>query len=416
MVRVTGPLDRTRACAQDRPSIKPLHPARARGKSPVARKESQGAPSNGTPPRPTLVGKRTLFATALLSCCAASLAIAPACVDLFHSTNFETLCDLDAKAPGCPSVAPASPSDGGDATRADAAPTNFCGWSSDEARQRAEQACAWLGACSSPFDENAFGRCMIHAILAYDCTANPNRTIALGPLHDYWDALSRAKSCADVDAVLPHPSIRCTESLGYACVDASPDLLFQCTGGVAQAESCLVSGWTCQGLACATPQEKSDCDPPGCSGTVLHACQDGGSDEGYDCRYFGKGTCEASEGHAGCVPVTAKAAGRCTPTMKVTCDGEVALGCPTGLSEAVDCEFLTGKGTCNAGATPSWSLAQACQGATSCEAGCGGDANDTLSGCGNGADFTTSCKAQGLGPCRSLRLAQGTGYACTPPQ
>jgi hypothetical protein len=355
---------------------------------------------------------RTLVAAVPLLCGAASFALASACVDLFHSTNFETLCDVDARAPGCPPAEASSPTDA-----SDAAPTNFCRWGSSEAHSHAEHACAWLSACSSPFDQNAFGPCMIDAVLAYDCSVNPNRTIVLGPLHDYWDALWQAKSCADVDAVLPHPSIQCGKSAGYACLGSSPNLLFQCADGMVQAESCLVEGWTCQGLACATPHESQACDPPDCTGTVLHACEDGGHDEGYDCRYFGKGTCKAVDKRsAGCAPNTEDGGGvACTPSTVITCDGGVASTCPTGTRETVACEGLTGKDTCNSQKTPSWNLAGACKSNAACDVGCGGRASDTLIGCGNGAEFTTSCEAQGLGACRSVPLAHSTGYACKSP-
>jgi hypothetical protein len=358
-----------------------------------------------------VVGIRTSLAAVLLLGGAALLALAPACIDLFHSTNFETLCDTDSGAPGCSDASQTTEAGDGDAVRS----TDFCDWTSSEARSHAEHACAWLGACSSPFDHNAFGPCMIRAILAYDCTINPNRTIAAGALHDYWDALWQAASCADVAAALPLPGVTCGSS-GYACLDASPDLRVQCVDGVAQAESCLALGLTCQGLTCSSPGEPRTCDPPSCEGTVLHACVEGGKDEGYDCRPFGAGKCEASKERAGCVPSTAiQVATRCAPSSVVTCDGGTASACPTGVRETIACEGLTGKDSCSAGRTASWNLAEACEGTGSCVAGCRagtGESNDTLVGCGNGAEFATRCEAQGLGACRAVPLAVGTGYAC----
>jgi hypothetical protein len=350
----------------------------------------------------SVIRMRALGAGGLSLSCVAAFSLAFACVDLFHSTNFETLCDVDAKATGCPLA------------EAQAAPMNFCLWSSSEAHTHAEHACAWLGACSSPFDQNAFGPCMINAVLAYDCTVNPNRTIASGPLHDFWDALWRANSCGDVQSALPHPSsIQCVET-GYACVEGLPDLLFQCAGDAAEPESCLIHGLTCRALACATPDESESCDPPNCEGSVLHACGDGGKvDEGYDCQYFGSGTCTALDGSAGCAPSTEDGGGSpCAPTTTVTCDGGVASSCATGILETVACEPLTGKNTCNPTATPSWNLAGACESSATCDAGCRGEAGDTLVGCGNGAEFTTSCNAQGLDGCRGVPIAQSTGYAC----
>jgi hypothetical protein len=347
---------------------------------------------------------RTVVASGvLLLSCAAFFALVSACVDLFHSTNFETLCDVDARAPGCPSA------------EAEAGPTDFCRWSSSEARESAEHACAWLGACSSPFDQNAFGPCVINAILAYDCTVNPSRKLAGGPLHDFWDALWHASSCKDIESVSHHPPIQC-DGTGYACLDASPDLLFQCAGDGAEVESCLVHGLTCQARACKPPQESRNCDPPNCDGTVLHACGEGGADEGYDCRYFGEGTCQVADGSAGCAPSPEDGGGvPCTPTERVTCDGGVASACATGILESVFCGALTGEDTCNPTTAPSWNLAAACEGRGNCVAGCRGDAGDSLVGCGNGAEFTTSCNAHGLGGCGPVPLAGSTGYACKAP-
>jgi hypothetical protein len=342
----------------------------------------------------------------------ASLALVSACVDLFHSTDFQTLCDLDARAPGCP-LAEAGPSDAADAGM-EAAPTDFCSkWSTAEARTQAAHACAWIGACTAPFDQNAFGQCMINAILAYDCTTNPNLTIAPGPLHDYWDALWKAKSCSDLPNVNT-ASANCGGATGYACVRQEPASLLACVGADTYAETCLVEGKVCADLRCATPMAKGDCDPSSCEGTVLHACPEAGTpDEGYDCQYFGAGTCMEGEGFAGCVPATTSGGGATCPTgSTTTCDdGGVATGCPEGQSEIVLCDNLTGSGTC-VGGTPSWNVAASCQGDATCTPGCDGD---NLVGCAQGARFTTSCTAEGLGKCEQVKLPSGTGYACTPP-
>jgi hypothetical protein len=339
----------------------------------------------------------------------ATFALVSACVDLFHSTDFQTLCDIDARAPGCP-LAEAGPTDAADAGM-DAAPTDFCSkWSTAEAKTLAEHACAWMGACSAPFDQNAFGQCMINAILAYDCTTNPNLTIAPGSLHDYWDALWKAKSCSDLPNLNPE-NANCGGSTGYACIEATNVL--ECVGKATATETCLVEGKVCADLVCAVPSPKKQCDPPSCAGTVLHACPDGGTDEGYDCKYFGAGACMEGEGFAGCIPTTSSGGGAsCSTGTTTSCDdGGIATGCPEGQSEIVLCDNLTGSGTC-VGGTPSWNVAASCQGDAACTPGCNGD---DLVGCAQGARFTTSCTAQGLGKCRPVELPSGTGYACTPP-
>jgi hypothetical protein len=341
-----------------------------------------------------------------------------ACVDLFHSTDFETLCGVDAAA--------CAPKDAGRAEAMpdvrDGGPTDFCISSSARARSMAEHACAWLGACSAPFDQNAFGACMIDAILAYDCNANPNQTITPGPLHDLWDALWQAKSCADVTQAMNPNGIRCSGT-GYACGGkADPGLSLECVDSIGAPESCLVEGRVCAGAgACEPPDAFSKCTTSKCSGTVLHDCEKT-VDLGRDCQYFGAGRCIADAGGgvgAACVPTFAHGGGApCGATQAVTCEGDggdTATACPTGGTVSVDCKLLTGSSTCRPGTpSPAWNVAAQCVGKAACTAGCEG--TDTLIGCEQGAAFSTSCKAAGLGPCHEVTLAEKTnGYACKPP-
>ncbi len=352
---------------------------------------------------------------ALAGMASAALATASACVDLFHSTDFETLCDAHPETCGSSDAGPAEAA----VEAGDAGSTNFCSWSTESARTHAEHACAWLGACTVPFDDNAFGPCMIHAILAYDCATNPDMTITEGPLHAMWDAMWRAKSCADVtDAVNPQ-NVGCSQT-GYACGGSTaPDLYFECLDGVGGPESCLIEGRVCGGSSgCAPPHALGTCDKSKCDGTVLHDCEHG-DDLGIDCQYFGAGMC-ASEPAAGIIPVCAPAGGggmSCTPTNDVVCvgdEGDTATACPTGASVSVACAALTGATTCKPGTpSPQWNVAAACQGHASCAPSCDGD---TLTGCAQGAKFTTSCSAEGLGSCRSVDLADmPKGFACSAP-
>jgi len=339
---------------------------------------------------------------------AGGFTLSSACVDLFHSTDFETKCDLDASAQGCLTEA---------SNHAVAGPTDFCEWNSSTARSRAEHACAWLGACSAPFDQNAFGPCMIDAILAYDCTTNPNRPVR-GALHEFWDALWQAQSCNAVTRALVPQGERCKD-VGYGCGtgDGVAAVLFECLkeGGTALPESCLVEGRVCEKSACVPPGASATCDASQCVGSVLHDCEDG-VDVGYDCQYFGSGACTGKSDAAACSPANTGA--RCAPTTSVTCNGDgAATACATGHLETVDCETLTGKSTCRSGIpAPSWNLAGACEGTGDCVPGCDGD---TLRGCGQGAEYATSCSGQKLGPCKTVAVVGSVGstsaYACAPP-
>src|SRR5580692_9837053 len=269
-----------------------------------------------------------------------ALAAVSACVDLFHSTDFETLCGVHPEK--C---------DAGDAGRADApkdvvdaGSTNFCEWSSETARAHAEHACAWLGACSAPFDQNAFGQCMIDAILAYDCNTNPNQPIAAGSLHDLWDALWQAKSCADVNEIVNPKGVACSGT-GTACAGSiAPTVNLECVDNVGGPESCLVFGRACGDNGCAQQGATGKCEKSSCAGTVLHDCE-GKTDLGYDCKYFGAGGCLESDAGPGCEPVSS-ASDSCEPTNEVTCTGDggdTATACATGESVTIDCETLTGK-------------------------------------------------------------------------
>jgi hypothetical protein len=344
----------------------------------------------------------------------ATLVSGSACVDLFHATDYETLCGLDASAPGCP------PPEGGrmDARRdaADAAPLDFCSLSQAEALEMATHACAWLGACSVPFDQNAFGPCVHAAILAFDCAANPNQPIAPGPLHDLWQALGSATSCAEVSQAINPDNASC-DTTGFGCAGSVAVECFD--GGGGGAESCLMEGRVCAGAGSCVPKGAlSTCKKSKCELGVLHDCE-GSSDLGYDCTNFGAGLCVESDAGASCQP---KGSHTCAETFDVTCSsgGSVARACPGGQSVQIDCAHLNAK--CKPGTPmPLWNVAGQCQSSGSCVPGCSGsgsEKNDTLEGCAaEGPRFTTSCKHWGLGPCQEVKLPAGEkGYACGAPR
>jgi hypothetical protein len=355
---------------------------------------------------------------------ALGLAATAACGDIFHSTDFPTLCDRDASAPGC----------SGDAGQSvDAfveAATDFCQWSSSAAASKAAHACAWLSACELPLGNDAFGPCMMQAILAYDCVANPNRPV-VGKLHRFWDALWQATSCTDVDAVVfPGKPQPCINDSGTACgaVDGFGDntsTRAECvkTGAPGAGEPCIMVGRTCD-TATARCDVGSACSTSTCNGTVLHDCEDAG-DLGLDCQYFGAGSCTAAAGYPACRPAGGGAP--CAASTAVTCNQGQASGCATGVTETISCALLGGSsgGSCVAGTpSPMWDISVACVGnslgdggqdageAGVCVTATCGDM-DTLTGCARGFTYRTSCQDAGLGQCVSVTSADGPSAACT---
>ena len=278
-------------------------------------------------------------------------AVGPAaCFDLFHSTDdFRSACQSDGQTEGC--GLDASSGDG-----ADRGDSDFCAWSPESARLRAQRACAWLGACETPMGRNAFGACMIQALLVYDCTANPNHR-AKSKAHDLWDCLWRSKSCAAVDAcVLPKGPQPCGSVGSYTgCGTAMSttannfDVRFECDydGGrvpAGHAENCALWGQTCASkdgvAACAGSRADGlACTQSGCSpSTQLHWCADG-TDIGMDCESNGAQRCDvyASDGGAQWFACTAETdAAACTPDPSAVCANGVATSCPSGVPETID--------------------------------------------------------------------------------
>jgi hypothetical protein len=361
--------------------------------------------------------------------------MAGACVDLFHSTeDVLTACQLDASVDGC---RPSAPSEAGPV---EAGATNFCAWTPTEARDRADHACAWLGACASPMGRNAFGSCVVQARLAYDCATNPNHR-PRGASLDLWDCLWRVQSCADVDACIAPGGVPACESPGQytGCGGASGSALARAVrvecggdGGAplrAGTESCALWGQTCASsgaTASCTGSAGLACVADGCDGTPLsqvHWCVDGG-DQGLDCSGNGAGRCDGFPSSAApqwvaCVALTDTAAsGNCAPGLTVTCSGGRAMSCPSGVGERIDCEALLGTpGACVPGAlSPPFDWTSPCQVVPpACTAdSCSGS---VVNGCTRGAALSVDCAGQGLGPCRTVSTDQGTQRhaACTAP-
>jgi len=348
---------------------------------------------------------------------------AVACVDLFHSTaDLLTACELDATADGCaPPARDAAPVPGDGAADAGvgAGPTDFCAWSSSEARQHAARACAWLGACETPLGRNAFGPCMFEALLAFDCAANPNHR-ATGQRRRLWDCLWQVRSCADVEACIV-PAAVCSRSTASAGCDGTTR--FECTDAGVRAENCALWGKTCTvdltGTSC-TGGGGALCDSGlgGCDGpslSRLHWCAADGEDLGIDCSGNGAGRCAAFDAvDASWVACVAGSdAGPCAPTAAATCtDSGVAASCPSGNPETLDCTALLGGDatTCNAGPlAPPFDWTSPC---AVMQSPCTADSCDgsVLTGCARGATFTVDCGDHVLGTggtCRTTAAEPG---------
>jgi hypothetical protein len=357
-----------------------------------------------------------------------------ACFDLFHSTaGILDACQIDAQAPGCTREASVPLPE----ASVEAGPTDFCAWSSAQARFEAQHACAWVGACESPMGDNAFGACMFQALLAYDCTANPNHRVH-GKAHDRWDCLWRANSCADVHAcVFSGVSVQCNGTSGTGCLNpgtagGGSDVRIECVdGGAPHGENCAMWAQTCAtdgtqgacagssgGLSCMQGQDT-------CTNRQLHSCP-AGRDIGIDCSDNGAGQCNgfppgASQWVA-CIPEGDS--GTCVPSTVPT--GGVALPCPTGIREEIDCQTLlqadSGSGSCNPqDAAPAFDWTSACV-ASPPVPPCDGDAGDFCEGdaglvsCARGVPFNVDCSLQGLGACQIVTTDVGTAQhaACTP--
>jgi hypothetical protein len=289
-----------------------------------------------------------------------------ACFDLFHPTgDILTACEIDAQAPGCSGPA----ADGGGKP-----PTDFCAWSHTEARVHARHACAWLGACQPPAADGAFGACMVQALLAYDCAANPNHQ-AKGKAHDLWDCLSAAATCGDVAA---------------------------CTG------------------AAATDDGGPPCLRSGCYDSRLRWCMQG-EDIGLDCAGNGAQRCDgfpdpSMAAWVACIPESD--AGVCTLSYDALCVGGSARSCATGIAETIDCQsLLEVPGACVPGpiahdfdwTSPCQVVPPQCTTDTCVDGG--------VSSCARGAPFAVDCATEGLGACRLITTDPGTMQpaACAPP-
>lgn len=349
---------------------------------------------------------------------------AAACVDLFHATDFDTLCERT------PSACAAGAADGGGpALPPPENATTLCSGSPGEARARAERACAWMTSCLGTAPSSSLGACIVRAQAAYSCSLNPGlrpqgKTAAL------WGCLASAATCEAVSGCLfdaGAPSCVPTTGGGSfrACSNDEPSVSAVTCGSSAtptSIEHCALEGRSCAridlGDAVCAGVSGTACDGAArCAGTAAVHCSSGPVqvDLGRDCAAFGAGRCVVDTAGAACAP--GDDAPSCAGSSKVTCDVGAAQSCVDGKSVVIACGEL-GLDCDAADATPSDPVS-ACKARRDAPGWCDTE-RDTcgpggaLSSCAHGAVFTLDCLGQGLGAC--VEAAEPTGHAaCAKP-
>ncbi len=347
-----------------------------------------------------------------------------ACVDLFHATDFQTLCDRDAEA--CDAAAPvvdASVPEAGDVT------PDLCDTTPGDL---AESVCARLGACLGPVGFTRFGECSFRARLAYDCQANtalrPRSAVAR-----QWDCLARAKTCEEISACVFPSGVQTCRPTGagtyIACgLGANTSTRVQCGSSTTPVavEPCSLGGQTC---ATVDPESKrGECSGvlqagctgvPRCLNTSAVACEKvaGGplQDVGLDCASYGAGVCK-DYGTQGPTCVPGSEAPSCTSLEgRLECDGDRVRACVNGKLLALDCGRL-GLTCVERARRGAWDIASWCSAAPDAGLLCD-DPEDSCAGgkllsCRRGQRVEVDCTALGLGAC----AASVVGAACAPPK
>lgn len=370
---------------------------------------------------------------ALLGLAMAFVAGGVACVDLFHSTDFETLCTASPADPRCATDAGVVPDvvsePGVDAPRPR---PDFCSWTAARVETEAKRACAWLGACEGPLNESSFGKCVVRAQLAFDCDANPTLRPG-GATDDFWSCLATVKTtCAEVDrCVFPTGVVDQCGTIGSgsftSCGNGNGAVNLKCSapGGnrASGVEPCAMLGKTCSKLdestaACTgTLGGKSAgavvCVENACRGTVARNCRGGGSatlDDGFDCASQ-SATCASIAGVPACSSVKGPA---CTAAAAPSCDGARVTTCVSGHELTVDCAKIGLDCDVTKLAGPDlYDITAACTlNAPTCttEDSCNGA---TLTSCARGKSYDVDCVSVGLKACGTI-TANGKAACATP--
>ena len=344
-----------------------------------------------------------------------------ACIDLFHSTDTPTLCDVNPSAAECGGVA-----DGGVDTSVPPPdvvepPKELCVGTPAAAESLATAVCATLGTCAHGLGESSYAPCVQSALQAYDCTSFPNRKLVKGSArHAYWLCMATARDC---DAVR-----RCAFPEGQSACPTGGRVATACsTSGAARtscptqtlprapSESCIGQGRKCATVdlyltQCLGPKGATcTVGSSGCAGTFVTTCvdspaTDGGLDRGFECGDRGGMRCQPdiTRGPA-CVPEGAS----CT-VAGAKCQGNTARGCVGGRVDEVDCAALKldcvdaenvsdPLALCKPAGTP-------CSGEDECIAG-------QVQSCANGTSYRLPCT--GRGDCRTTIIDGRTWAYCS---
>jgi hypothetical protein len=376
--------------------------------------------------------RRGRLAIVLVGILGGGASLLAACVDLFHSTDFTTLCALD-------SAACAAPETGADAPDSEPPPViiDFCTWTPEQAQNAAERTCAWVGACAGALPRSSFAACMLRARAAYDCALNPSLR-PRGRTAELWSCLARIQSCTDVSRCFFGPSPPSCEpvapntSFTQCAPDPSSSTVVECalsgsdsdsgTNPTTAIESCVLEGRSCVALdtsraICAGKGGIGCSGASRCDGTHAIACN-GANDDGFDCAAFGDGRCveDLDGGGVACAPVTDAAP--CDGGAELRCDDAgIPRACVGGLEVAVDCAQLGQTCVLGDSGRPALDPLAAC-GYADAAAECSTDdecAGDILRSCAQRTAFEVSCAKHGLGPCTKPPVGRAPFATCKPP-
>lgn len=359
-----------------------------------------------------------------------SVTVSAACTDLFHGTDFQTLCERELDNPQCLSDSgPDIPDTAGKADADAALPEGLCTEDKAAALATSRLVCARLGVKMGPLGNSAYGECLFQALRVYDCAVDRQHP-PLGARKAYFECLKRAQSADDFSVCLYGTSLRAcptqTQSsteCGFDTIDPLEKdvpftrLRYACSGTSPKAElaeSCISAGQRCAsvgtGLTVCAGIAGANCSANGCKGTHLQRCR-GVSDIGRDCALEGGGACVQGpvSTEASCAPLASATTKPCSVSRIVTCaGGGVATTCPSGKEETLDCTRM-GLSCGLPGATE---LADACTAmpGSACVPSCKGD---VLLDCMHGAEVGFDCKAANMGTCELVSVGSSSLPRCT---
>ncbi len=316
-----------------------------------------------------------------------------ACVDLFHSTDFQTICDVHPETNGCPNA------DGGtgDTDAAVDAGDSLCTDDAAKAQADAKRVCAFDGACNGTTKDHGYGLCLFEALRAFDCKADPGQA-PRGKREAYWRCMKKANSCADFQACAGN-TVSCSGG-SEQCAPNGVTVQRCISGGGFQQSNCAAEGKVCanvNGQAQCTGATRDGCaGSAGCFDNNVRRCNTT-LDVGRNCESFGSGTCVEGVAVAACKPLGTDT---CTPTSKLTVNGTQISACATGVPETVDCARLlqgTAPPTSFQELLNPGDLSSACRDPlATCIPACSGK---VFTACFRNTKQTVDCGAQKLGAC-----------------